>query len=574
MALSNTLFAGLSGLNVNQTKLNVVANNIANVNTVAFKSTRVEFKPQFYVTDAGGTQPQDPFGGTNPSQRGLGAEIAALEKNFAPGSIEATGRATDLAIDGEGFFIVKGEEQRYTRDGTFKLNSLHQLVTNGGDIVQGFGVDRDFRVITGELDSIVIPLGAATTAQATTEVKFEGNLNAGGTVSAGASILTSQLLTTVGGAAPPTGTTLLTDIAATTDSATAIFDTGDVFTLEGKKGGRDMPQATFTVTASSTLDDLLTFFQEGLGVNTNVPNDGNPATPTAGVAVEVDVGDPNSARIVVTGNLGTENSLALPNGSFETSGGISPLTFADGENAAGIESDPSGESIHTSFVAYDSLGTPITVGVTAILESTSSTGNIWRFFAESADDTDINLVLGTGTLTFDSAGKLRDSTNTTVTIHRTNTGAETPLNIDLDFSRMTELTSNRSEMVMTNQDGSPIGRLNGFSIGADGKISGSFSNGVSRTLGQVALATFSNTQGLIDRGGNMYIEGPNSGAAVIGAAGTLGTGKVVAGSLELSNVDLSEEFINLIIASTGFSAASRVITTSDQLLTELLNTSR
>src|SRR5213595_3300859 len=98
MALSNTLFAGLSGLNVNQVKLNVVANNIANVNTVAFK-------PQFYVTDAGSTQPQDPFGGTNPSQRGLGAEISALEKNFQPGSIEATGRPTDLAIDGDGFFI-------------------------------------------------------------------------------------------------------------------------------------------------------------------------------------------------------------------------------------------------------------------------------------------------------------------------------------------------------------------------------------------------------------------------------------------------------------------------------------
>ena len=238
MALSNTLFAGLSGLNVNQVKLNVVANNIANVNTVAFKSTRVEFKPQFYVTDAGGTQPQDPFGGTNPSQRGLGAEISALEKNFQPGSIEATGRPTDLAIDGDGFFVVKADEQRYTRDGTFKINSLNQLVTNSGEIVQGFGVDKDFKVISGNLTSVVIPLGAATTASATNNVTFEGNLNAGGDVAAGASILTSQLLTTVGGGAPPAGATLLTNIAATTDSATPIFNNGDVFTLGGKKGGR------------------------------------------------------------------------------------------------------------------------------------------------------------------------------------------------------------------------------------------------------------------------------------------------------------------------------------------------
>ena len=178
---------------------------------------------------------------------------------------------------------------------------------------------------------------------------------------------------------------------------------------------RDLPEATFTVGAGSTLNDLMTFFQQGMGVNTSVPDDLNALTPTAGLAVEVDGVDPNSARIVLTGNLGTENALSVPNGGFETTGGISPFTFADGTNAAGIDSNPSGESIHTSFVAYDSLGTPLTIGVTAVLESTSSTGNTWRFFAESGDDTDVDLVLGTGTLTFDSAGKLRDSTGSVVT---------------------------------------------------------------------------------------------------------------------------------------------------------------
>src|SRR5207237_8586133 len=162
-----------------------------------------------------------------------------------------------------------------------------------------------------------------------------------------------------------------------------------------------------------------------------------------------------------------ENALAMSNGSFGTSRGVAPFDFADGTNAAGIASDPTGESIHPSFVAYDSLGTPVTVGLTAVLESTSSLGNTWRFFAESGDDTDTDLVVGTGTLTFDSAGKLRDSTGATVTITRNNTGADTPLNIDLDFSRLTDLTSNNSELVMTNQNGSPIGRLTGFSIGSE-----------------------------------------------------------------------------------------------------------
>src|SRR5437879_13846095 len=121
MALSNTLFAGLSGLNVNQVKLNVVANNIANVNTVAFKSTRVEFKPQFYVTDAGRTQPQDPFGGTHPSQRSLGAEIPALEKTFRPGSSAATASPTDLAMDADDYLAVKDVDTRYRRAETSRL---------------------------------------------------------------------------------------------------------------------------------------------------------------------------------------------------------------------------------------------------------------------------------------------------------------------------------------------------------------------------------------------------------------------------------------------------------------------
>jgi flagellar hook protein FlgE len=139
---------------------------------------------------------------------------------------------------------------------------------------------------------------------------------------------------------------------------------------------------------------------------------------------------------------------------------------------------------------------------------------------------------------------------------------------------MTSLTSRNSELVMTQQDGNAIGTLNDFSVGTDGIITGSFSNGQTRTLGQVAVANFTNAQGLTDEGGNMFTVGTNSGEPVIAPPLTLGSGGVRAGALEQSNVDMSEEFINMIIASTGFSAASRVITTSDQLITELLNSSR
>src|SRR5258706_3966569 len=249
MALTSALFTGLSGLNVNQTKLQVVGNNIANANTVAFKSMRALFSSQFYVTDTAGGAPEGSLGGANPSQRGLGAQVSAIEKDFTPGSIETTGKNTHLAIEGDGFFVVKGNEQKYTRDGSFSLNSANQLVNNSGDFVQGFGVDTNFNVIPGQVGNITVPLGALTSAKETQNAFFKGNLNANGAVATCASILTSQPLTLVGGGATaPASTDLLTNIASASGTATALFTAGQVFTLDAKKGGRDVAPATFIVT--------------------------------------------------------------------------------------------------------------------------------------------------------------------------------------------------------------------------------------------------------------------------------------------------------------------------------------
>jgi flagellar hook protein FlgE len=569
MALTSALFTGLSGLDVNQTRLSVVGNNIANVNTVAFKGSRALFKPQFYVTDSGGTPPSGEFGGTNPSQRGLGAVMATIEKNFNSGSIEPTGRPTDLALDGSGFFVVQGNEQRFTRDGSFSLNSANQLVTTSGEFVQGYAADEDGNVAVGELQNITIPLGTTQSATATENVTLEGNLNADGPVGSGASVLSSQLITTAA-ATVPTGATALVDLRDTGTGA-ALFAAGDVLTLAGEKAGRTLDGSELTVTAATTVDELRAYFSGGLGIDESVVI---PGTPVAGVTLEADAVDPNSARLFVVGNLGTENALSLGGTAFTSSSGAVPLAFSHGTNAAGFENDPTGESVHTSFVGYDSLGTPITVDVTAVLESKTDTGTTWRFFASSADDTDQSLALGNGTLSFGTDGRLLSSTGTTIAVNRAGTGANTPLGMELDFGTMTSLTSRNSELVMTRQDGSPLGTLQSFTIGADGTVTGAYSNGKTRSLAQVAVATFDNPQGLIDAGGNQFGAGPNSGVPVITTPLSLGAGSIRSGALELSNVDLSEEFINLIISSTGFTAASRVITTSDQLLTELLNSAR
>ncbi len=573
MALTSTLFTGLSGLNVNQTRLNVVGNNIANVNTVAFKGSRALFKPQFYVTDAAGSPPSADFGGTNPSQRGLGASVSAIEKSWAPGSIESTGHDTDLAIDGDGFFILKGKEQKFTRDGSFTLNQDNKLVNSTGDFVQGFGVDGNQHVITGALDRITIPLGKLTKADATTAATFVGNLNAGGPLATGASVLSSQAMVDNSTGIAPTAASRLIDLR---DTAGGDFITsGATLMLNGSRGGRDIPALTLTVDGATSVQDLQNFLAQGMAIDTSVAG---PVGYTPGVTLVPDATGA-TAQLFVTGNAGLENKLEIPPADLVRSDGLTTFAFSGAPTNA-----PIGESVYTSVRAYDSLGNPLTVNLTAVMESKQDTGTTWRYFAYSADDTDAKSfdptaashpgsVIGTGTIDFDPTGKLLTLNEPVISIDRKNTGSGTPLSISLDFSSMTALSATNSKMIGSS-NGQPIGTLANFSIGANGIITGSFDNGLTTTLGQVAIATFDNKQGLVDKGGNNYIAGPDSGVPKIAAPLDLGGGAIRAGALEASNVDLSAEFINLIIASTGFSASSRVITTSNQLITELLNTSR
>jgi flagellar hook protein FlgE len=574
MALTSALYSGLSGLDVSQQTLNVVGNNIANSDTTAFKSSRALFKPQFYVTNDAGSAPTDQFGGTNPEQEGLGATVSSIDKNWSPGQITPTGQDTDMAINGQGFFVVQNPAgQEFTRDGSFTLNSSNQLVTADGSFVQGYGADNQGNILPGALQNITIPIGATTTAKATTNVALNGDLDASGAVATGASILNSQDLTTIGGAAAPTAATLLSNVASTTANGTPLIAAGDTLTLQGSVGGTQQAAQTFTVTPTSTLGDLQNFLQGGLGINTAAP--AQPGQPVPGSSLVADPADPNSVMLAVTGNAGTANSLSLAGNALTNENGISPFAFQNGVDGAGNKSNPDGTSITTSFVAYDSLGSPVNVNVTAVLENKTAAGDTWQFYATSPSTGNGSAVVGNGTLTFSNTGQLTNSTGTTINIDRTGTGAKTPMSVNLNFGGVTSLASaGGSTLVMENQDGSQIGTLESFSVGADGAITGSYSNGQTKALGQVAIATFANQDGLVDQGGNEFTAGAGSGAAVISTPGQLGSGQIVAGALEQSNVDLSTEFVNMIVASTGFSAASRVISTSNQLITDLLNSTQ
>jgi flagellar hook protein FlgE len=230
-----------------------------------------------------------------------------------------------------------------------------------------------------------------------------------------------------------------------------------------------------------------------------------------------------------------------------------------------------GEGATTAFQVYDSLGNLVNARLRVALESRDETGTVWRFYAESLDDTSSG-VLGTGTISFDQNGQFVSATGTDLSIDLADSGSVTPLTFSLDFSALTGLADAEGEsvLVLASQNGRPAGTLIEYEIGSDGIITGIFSNDATQVYGQLALATFTNPEGLIGLNHNSFMVGVNSGAPVVLAPQSENAGRIQAGSLELSNVDLSREFVGLITASTGFSAAGRVVRTADELLQELL----
>lgn len=581
MASTTALFTGLSGLNANSRNLDVIGNNIANVNTTAFKSSRLMFSNMFSRNMRAGTAPAETTGGTNPYQIGLGVNISGTQRNMTGGTISASGDGRDLAIDGNGFFVVqRGETQYYTRAGAFRQNAVNELIDISGNRVLGYGVDDEFNVIPGILQPLEIPTGQLTIAQATQTARIGGNLNANGSLPTGGSRLAlggSDVLgfRAVAGATPPPGagnvleaTTRLIDIEdpGQPGSGAAWFSVGQTFELRNvSKGTRLLPAASLAITASTTVQDLMTFMTQSLGMNTTVGN--NPDGGTPGVTV-----DPVTGFINIIGNTGTSNDIQIQTADarlVNADGTIARYPLVPTKNASA-----DGESKRTAFVAFDSLGTPVEIDVTMTMESRGDAGTTWRYYVESGDNAATGLAVTTGTISFDNEGRLITRTPASITVNRTNSGAVTPLNFEFEFGggddTLSSLTDTTSEIAITFRDGAPIGTLTSYAVGLDGTIEGTFSNGLIRTLGQVALATFTNTEGLVDEGGNLFRVGANSGSPVITTPGQMGAGFITSGALELSNVDIGEEFIKMILTSTGYSANSRVIRTADELMQQLL----
>lgn len=572
MALTNALFTGLTGLSASSTAVDVAGNNIANVNTTAFKRSRITFETQISQTLRGASAPGNELGGTNPTQVGRGVRVGAIEQDFSTGSVQPTGSSTDLAIEGNGFFTLDaGGQQLFTRNGNFGLDRDFNLVSTDGHRVQGFGVDDDFNVVEGVLRDVQIPTGVLSIAEPTTRVQFAGNLNAGGDIATEGSIVALSALFTDGAAttAAGAGDTLASLFSP---DGTQPFAAGDTITLtRASRGGADIGELTFEIGATNTtgsddngetVQDLLDFFDDVFGIDAALPG------TTAGVTIDA------GGRITIESNVGSGNSVGLSDANIVVNAGTSPTAPFRVEQIR--EAD--GEGTRTSFVVFDSLGNEIEVDISLALVTQDANGTQWRYLATATDDTDLDSVLGTGLVSFNTEGELLGLDNTTVGVDRVNTGAGTPLIFDIAFTdpfgAVTSLVDNQSSIATTSQDGSPIGTLQDFEISQDGTIVGIFGNGLLRDLGQIPIATFANNEGLQNGGDSTYLATANSGGPVVVGGGTGQAGVVIGRSLELSNVDISREFVDLITASTGFSANSRVISTSDELINELLNTVR
>jgi flagellar hook protein FlgE len=502
--MGSAMNSAVSGLRAQQQTLDVVGNNIANANTPGYKAGRTSFSDVLSQTLAGATAPSATLGGTDPQQVGLGVRTGAITNLFTQGGLLTTNKPTDLAIQGEGFFMLSdGSANYYTRAGAFEVDAAGNLVDSvSGYRVQGAGGNI---VISGSATSPPVATGTAT---------FTGNLDT---------------TTAVGSA--------YTSTVAVNDSL----------------GGSHNLAVTFTKTAA--------------GVWTYGVSDSDPAMSIAsgasGVLTFTGSGAISSGATAVGGSfaapgVGTTFIVGVDGGANQTA------TFQASDTTAALVAARINSSINGLAASVTPAGTiqltSDTAGATAALAVAAGTANAALGFVNGSAFPAVTTAAGVTTLNF---------TN----------GATSGQAVRLDFGSPASTTpvtgfASPSTLALGSQDGYASGTLQTFSIGTNGNINGTFSNGRVQALGTIRLATFANDAGLNKVGNNLFSETSNSGVANVGDAGTGGRGTLAPGSLEGSNVDLADEFTKLIVAQRGFQANARVITTSDEVLTETVNLKR
>jgi len=365
------------------------------------------------------------------------------------------------------------------------------------------------------------------------------------------------------------GTKLVNVLRRETNGYRQLFHEGTL-RFQGQKGGRTLTAKELTITSNTTVQDLIDFMVQSMGIQSV----GSSETDSAGVSVPpggmVDV----DGRIILTGNNGVDNRIAINLAGMTmmySQGGQTINETIDmrwSQKQAAV-----GSGAITDTIVYDSLGASLPLRVTMVMEGRNGTETTYRWFADSSENrygSTATINVGTGTVTFDTTGNFKNVYDDTVNIYRDGFPTVNPLTFKLDFSRITGLATDKNSLAVSRQDGSSAGTLTSFIVGEDGVIKGVFSNGINRDLAQIRLARFANPSGLEQRGLNLFAVGVNSGLPVQGDPGTQGLGSIVAGAVELSNTDVGGSLIELILASTMYRGNARVITTVQQMFDELM----
>lgn len=505
--MMRSLFSGVSGLKVHQTKMDVIGNNISNVNTVGFKGSSVNFSDIFYQTSQNATGPNDATGtaGRNAMQIGLGANMSSITANITgTGGSQRTDNPFDVMINGDSFFIVNnGGTNYFTKAGAFNVDAGGTLCTSSGAYVMGWQVNADGDAILRDSVSPLKVMSAEnrySPPQATTDTHIIGNIDA----------KDEQINSPEG---KPVSTSFYNSI-------------GEKFSV------KMIVKQAYT---------------------TAVPPVAIPNEYTISVA---DVVDSNDKSIFVKENA---------DGTFSPTG-LTGFTFG-GVNYV-LPQDATGVDPTTGKITFTAPTNEVKMQFNSKTGKFEGMGNVAAGTDLPATAVDKSISIGA----FAPVGTA---------------GAPQPLTdafgtVNIDFSSITKYgTSGQATLEGKWGDldgkgaGRKVGNMNGISIDGTGKIYGSYDNGDKKLLGQIAVADFANPSGLESVGNNMFAATQNSGDFDgIGKDPTEGGGSLSTGVLEMSNVDLSVEFTTMITTQRGFQANSKIITTSDTLLEELINLKR
>lgn len=529
--MMRSLFSGVSGLKSHQTRMDTIGNNVANVNTTGFKSSRTTFADTLSQTLTGASAPQDNLGGTNPKQIGLGVGVASIDLLFTDGSVQSTGKNTDLCLSGNGLFVVKqGNQTYYTRDGAFAFDAEgNYVLPSSGLFVQGWmGTDGVINT-TGAATNIQIAAGKSMPSKATTTATYANNLNA--------SALTVASVSGGTGAGTPTTTTTYT--ASTTNPVTISYND-----------------------ASGTAQ--------------------TPVPVTSGTYT---VGDTYNGGTITALSGGTTSSTTTYPGATASTTSPVTVTMSDGTQTtytSGTYTVGHSLPVTTTIKVYDSLGTAHSVPV---LFEKNGTDNQWDIsLAKSSitesDGSITEVSLTGGPITFTSSGKY-DSGTATITLNYSNVGTTTTgtgsngaadgQTVTLNLSQLTQYAG--SSTINATPDGNAAGTLSSVSVDSSGIITGTYTNGVKQQEAQVAVAQFTNASGLTKTGNSLYQESNNSGTANVKTAADLGV-TITPSALEMSNVDIANEFSDMIITQRGFQSNSKIITVGDEMLETVINMKR